>query len=407
MPRYKYLALNADQQRFAGEVDADSVQQAIAQLETNGFSVQSISVAGIAGTDELAYEPPPVEVNEAPTAVAADERRVLRQHLTDALVGARVLVPALRAYAQEMRGDRRRHELQRVCQVLESGDASSAAAALDALPEYWIPLLSAAGASKDPGRVLHEFLEEAHETDELGRQWRRALAYPFLIVCLAVAVFVVLSVVVFPIFRVMFEDFGLQLPVFTSLTLAVAQWVTSWQALVAAIVIAIIAIAFFLPSGALPVSMRRWFRRRFGGWFGRSTALARFARFMADLLEAGVDMPSALRLASDTTGSPQLQEASWLMANHLESRRAGVPPSVRNVLSATVTHALFKEIAQGSRIRLLKEVSNGYADRVRRRFSWAHGVLGPIAVGVVGLGVGLVVLALFLPLVNLVHNLSG
>jgi type II secretory pathway component PulF len=406
MPRFKYLALNADLQRVAGEVEADSVQHAIAQLETGGLSVQSISVADIAGADELAFQSAPVEVDDAAAAIAPDERRVLGQHLAQALAGAKALVPALRAYAQEMRSDRRRHELQRVCRLLESGDPNSAAVAFDALPEYWIPLLSAAGASKDAGRVLHQFLEESHETDELGRQWRRTLAYPFLIVCLGVAVFVVLSLLVFPVFRTMFEDFGLTLPAFTSFMLAAAQWITTWEALIAAIVIAILAIVFFLPSQALPASMRRSFRRRFGGWFGRSTALARFARFTADLLEAGVDMPSALRLASETTGAPQLQEASWLMANQLESRRVGVPPLVRNALSATITHALFREMPQGSRIRLLKEVSNGYADRVRRRLSWTHGVLGPIAIGVVGLGVGLVVLALFLPLVTLINNLS-
>ena len=60
-----------------------------------------------------------------------------------------------------------------------------------------------------------------------------------------------------------------------------------------------------------------------------------------------------------------------------------------------------------ARIHLLKELSAGYAQRVRERFSWTGGIVEPLAIAMVGLIVIGVVLALFLPLIQLVNNLSG
>ena len=60
-----------------------------------------------------------------------------------------------------------------------------------------------------------------------------------------------------------------------------------------------------------------------------------------------------------------------------------------------------------SRVRLLKEVSGCYADRTRNRLSWTQGVVEPIAILFVGFVVGVVVLALFLPLIDLINNLAG
>ena len=63
-------------------------------------------------------------------------------------------------------------------------------------------------------------------------------------------------------------------------------------------------------------------------------------------------------------------------------------------------------MSSGARARLLTQLSRCHADRARIRLSLTHGVLGPIAICAVGGVVAVVVLALFLPLVDLINNLS-
>ena len=111
---------------------------------------------------------------QRPTLTSAREvieQTILRTHLAKVLEGGRAIVPALQAFSEEMPAGRRRNELHKLIRILERGDATEAEKAFAELPEYWIPLLSAAISSSDPGRILQEFIRESQRADELRRQW--------------------------------------------------------------------------------------------------------------------------------------------------------------------------------------------------------------------------------------------
>jgi type II secretory pathway component PulF len=429
MPYFRYQGLNANQQPVAGEREADTVQQAIAQLEAAGLTVQSI---GYATSESTSTFIPPIGASAGSTGDGVEQRRVgsvelaaLRSHMATVLQQARVITPALRAYADEMPSGRRRRQLRTVCRVLDGGDVAEATSALETLPEYWIPLLSAATSSRDPGRVLQEFLAESHRADELRRQRWIILAYPAIVVCFAAAVLTAISLFVIPIFAEMFSDFGLELPGLTLAVLAVSHWIKEGGAMIVA--------AVFTVLGLLLLISRRWLastvEARFAMPFGRSNSIARFAQFTADLLEAGLSIPNALRVAGFTTRKPRVRRAAWHLAGDLER---GDPPVVAGLLTeppadrrspacvwgqetraqqrpltATVLRALRADMAAPSRIRLLREISECYAGRARTRLSWTYGIIEPVSICVVALLVGTIVLALFLPLVMLVEGLSG
>jgi type IV pilus assembly protein PilC len=410
MRHFYYQALNVDQQRVAGKIEADTVQQAIALLEAEGLTVQSI---GYAAPESASGNSAPAGANAGGTTDAAAsaamqggagiEHAALRTHLTRVLEQAQAITPALRAYADEMPAGRRRRQLHTVCRVLDRGDVAEATSTLEKLPEYWIPLLSSATSSRDPGRVLHEFLAESQRADEIRRQWWLTLAYPVMVGCVAAAVLTALSFLVIPIFREIFQEFDLQLPELTLIVLTVSHWITSGGVVIIAAIIAVL--------GLLLLNARRWLPSSVGAWFnlpfGRATSTARFAQFTADLLEAGLDVPNALRIAGFTTRRPRLRGAAWRLANDLESRRDPAQSIRRHPLTATILHALRCDMAAASRIRLLREISDCYAGRARLRLSWTHGIIEPITIGVVGVFVGATVVALFLPLVKLIEGLSG
>jgi type IV pilus assembly protein PilC len=406
MPRFQHQSLDASGQTVSGEIDAASVQEAIAQLAADGLAVQSIAIAPEASQRMTASDEPAVAASQSVGAGVGPQGNILEQHLSAVLAGARPLVPALRAYSQEMRSGRRRRELLSVCELLESGDARAAANRLISLPEYWLPLLSAAAATNDPGRVLGEFFEAAERAQELSAQWRRMLTYPVLVAGLALAVVIVISLVVLPSFRELFNDFGLRLPLFTRLVMGLGEFLTSPSAIVTAAAIALVLVVFVIWRRASPTLVRSlapgWISRR----LTRSMARTRFARFSAELLEAGLEPPAAARIAAETTRASGFREAGRFLADDLERAKV-LEPELTRPLSVTTVYALSREMPRASRVRLLKEISNCHADRTRRRLAWAQGVLGPIAICVVGVSVGVIVLALFLPLVQLINSLSS
>jgi len=403
MPSFYYRARNANEELVAGELQAMNLAQAVADLESQGLVIESIGTTPPVVAEQGASP----FVDDGAVRGATVEQAALREHLSRVMERGREFLPALRAYVQELPAGRRRRELNAVLQVLERGDADRAATTFAALPGYWIPLLGAATASRDPERILREFVEESERATELRRQWWLSLAYPALLGGLALAVLVALSLFVIPLFRDIFNGFDLHLPTFTMAVLSIAEWISSGRILIVAAAIVVGGWLLRLATRLLPVSVRNWCGDHLGWRWGRATALARLSQFTADLLEAELATPQALRLAGIATGNPPIRRATARVAGGLDaSGELAGGSHVTNILTATILHALSLERTDTSRIRLLREISACHAERARRRLSWTRGIIEPLAICAIGLVVGVTVVALFLPLVSLINALS-
>jgi type II secretory pathway component PulF len=403
MPDFQFQAVNAQQQLVSGQLQAGNVAEALSQLEARGLVVQSIGyvAAGLPGA------PPAPAADTAADTGSGPEHAALQTYLGRVMERGQAMVPPLRAFAAELPAGRNRRQLNQAIDVLQRGDAAAAAAQLPRLPEFWIPLLSAATASSDPGRILSQFLEESQRASELRRQWWRSLAYPVAIVLLSLAVLALLSLTVVPVFREMFIEFDLPLPAATVLILNVAAFISSGWALIP--VLAVIAALLLLGpfSAALPGGLRSTLDDWFATPLGRRVAVARLARFSADLLEAGMEVPAALRISGHCTHSPRLQRAAGLLAQEAERNDRLPPLERRHPLTQTVVYALRGPVPDAARIRLLREVGQSHAQRAAKLLSWSQGMMEPLAVCVLGILVGFTVLALLSPLVHLIQGLSG
>ena len=406
MPEFRYHALDADQQLVSGTIEAERVSDAIEHLESAGLKITSISYAA-AGTNEAQERSRPVRPAQLPVdeeAFAAVEQRVLQSHIAKILGQARPIAPALRAYAEELPSRSRQQQLRAVAGVLEEADSGKATSTLQALPEYWLPLLSAVSSTNDPGRVLREFLTETQRTEEVGRQRWQTFAYPALLLFLATLVLTALSVLVVPMFERIFSDFGVRLPSLTRFVLSAARWIASGLPLLIIVVVSAMLLFLHLRKRLRPAS-RGWFDGRVSTPYRRATALARLSYFLADLLEGGLEIRDALRVAGFATGWSRLRTAAWQFAN--EGRLSPGQTRSYEALTATILYTLSADMPRPSRIRLLREIGLCYAERARQTDWWARGLLEPLVICSVGMAVGIVVLALFLPLVHLITTLTG
>jgi type IV pilus assembly protein PilC len=397
MPTFHYQASNAQGQPVSGDVEAEAVQDAVAQLESRGFILQSIGLV----------PPPPEATSPAAGSAAASqgvESKFLRTHLTKVIDNGKSLIPALRALSNEVGSGQRRNELNRLIEILDRGDADEAKRAFETLPEYWIPLLSADLSSNDPGRVLQQFIKESQRSDELQRQWKLTLAYPLFVVLLAGAVLVLLSVVVIPTFREIFAGFNIRLPGITSASLTVAHVISNiWPVALIVCLVILAVLAFSSIYGSTKYVGRS---RHALAFAGKSTAIARVCQFMADLLEAGLSPPEALQIAGQLVSKKRFRQALSKLADQLQGNAQPpnyvVPPSKM----ATVFHALRADLPAPARIHLLREVGHSYTEKARLRLSWTRGIIEPLAIVFIGIIVAIVVLSLFLPLVKLIDGLT-
>lgn len=314
-------------------------------------------------------------MNGAPAASDAEDRGdragpadrvVLARHVAAAIDRHRGIAPYVRLVAAALPSGER-GSWQRMADALAAGDVAAGVAAARTAAACWVPLI--ATAAGDP-RLEARILQAAVRAPRGGGRWA-ALVPTLAVAGLALLVMLLLATTVLPLFETLFDDFGLQLPWLTRATLALGPAVRSlWQPGGAALVLG--GILWWILAVQVP---------------RRSAAVADFTHAVARLVAGGVADDDALLLAARVVAARPVDPASPTRPlTHAAVAALEAPPAAAAVL--------------------LDAVAACHDDRSRGGSSVGEWFTGPLAVGLIGLLVGGIVLALFLPLVKLVSNLS-
>ncbi|HNP61422.1 MAG TPA: type II secretion system F family protein [Nitrospirales bacterium] len=282
-----------------------------------------------------------------------------------------------------------------------------------------------AHALKRHPTVFHEFYRSMVEVGEttgrldesltqlavyLGKQAQlrakifSGLAYPALLVTVAMIVLVFLLIWVVPLFSGLFQDMGESLPWLTQVVIDVAEGVRDY---------------FFLLTifvGSLVMGIR-WMlknpksRQAFDGWVLRvpllgsviqKAATVRFSRTLGFLVRRGVPLLSALGVAGTVTGNKVFEQSIKLATTAVQD---GMPISealrARQVFPPMVPQMLKVGESTGSIDVMLEKIADFFEQEVDRTVATLTSVLEPFIILVVGCGIALVVVAMYLPIFSI------
>ena len=136
-------------------------------------------------------------------------------------------------------------------------------------------------------------------------------------------------------------------------------------------------------------------------------AMAMFTGTLAELLNVRAPLAESLRIAGRGCRHVYYANLAASLANHLESSSLPLRSTdAARAFPGNVLLALQMDGDSSPNVPLLRELSAIYRDRVRRRANWSNGMLGPVAVVMVGIVIGFVALSLFMPLIRLVDGLQ-
>ena len=400
MRTFNYQALTKDEQLLTGLIAAHSAAAALEQLESQGLTVLLLR-------QEESAEPPlsePVALPPREDRTAAEP--LLRERLAALVEQRATLAPAIAAFAEELPRGRARRDLLRFTQRLQSGSTADDLLRATDLAHVWLPLIGT-GSPLDSSHLQDVFAEAEREYANRA-QTLRMLAYPVIVVVMALAVLVLLGIWVVPTFESIFRDFDMRLP---GLTVALVEFshVMRYHPL---LFLLGLAVTYLAVIGGLRI-LKGWFRP--GRWLGiffngnsqQVAEMATFVQHLAEALNVGLPLGDALRLAGGTIKHRWLRREAEALSSSLVARPHDVERIRQSPLPATVVQALVAGPQGTPHVRLLQGIADSYFERVRNRFRWSTGFLPQFAILLVGIVVGLVVLGLFLPLVQLINGLSG
>ena len=263
---------------------------------------------------------------------------------------------------------------------------------------------------------LANFMEKAQR---LKRRIIGACIYPAVVIFIAVAIVMGIMYFVIPKFQEIFLDFDVPLPKLTLFMIDTSAWVVgnlSENQLVPGWIIVvgspfILWVLLFLVrktrhGRAITDQIR--LRLPLFGTIIRKTAVARFTRTLGTLISAGVPILEAIMITRDTSGNHVYEVA---LTNVHDSIREGEtfagPLREAKVCDPIVVNMIDVGEETGDLDVMLNKIADNYDEEVDVAVQALLSLLEPLMVVVLGGIVGTIVLALFLPLVNMIESVSG
>jgi len=269
-------------------------------------------------------------------------------------------------------------------------------------------------AAGETGGILDTILQRLAQFIEkivkLKRALRSALIYPAVILSIAVGVVSIILWKVVPVFRTLFEGFGVQLPLPTRIVIAASNILESY---IIFIVAAIVAMVFGLRSYYATDNGRHTIDRlllRFPilGQVFRKIAVARFTRTLATLLSSGVAILEALDITARTAGNAILEDTVYQVRHSIEEGKTIADPMKQsNFFPAMVTQMVAVGETTGELDAMLVKIADYYEEEVDVIVANLLTILEPFLMVVLGVIVGGIVISMYMPLFKLIQTLSG
>jgi type IV pilus assembly protein PilC len=271
----------------------------------------------------------------------------------------------------------------------------------------YVSMIEAGEAAGILDTTLDRVAMQIEKEMKIKRRVKGAMVYPSVVLCFAILVLIGMLMFLVPVFEGIFSDLGGELPFLTQMVVHASDLVRGYWFIL------------FPAMGGSVYGFRRWkrtpagrqawdrFKLRVPAGIGKvvqKVAMARFARTLATLVAAGVDIIKALEIAGQTSGN-------WVVESALGDVRAKVHegvPIAQPLLESPVFPPLVAQMVKvgeetGELERMLDKIADFYEDEVDTSIASLTSIVEPIMMVGVGAIIGVIVIAMYLPMFKLLE----
>lgn len=406
MPTFTYRGVRADGGRVAATITAADERTAARQLRAQGIAVQSIAAArGGAGETAGAAGLPLVGFLFGRVRLK-DVALFCRQFATMISAGL-PLVQCLRALAQEAERPRFRDIVTKVAGDVESGVTLSEALVRHprAFDQMFCSLVGVGETGGVLDTVLNRLSTYLEKSVALRRKVRTAMIYPSVVVSVAIMVVVFILTFVIPVFAGVYERAKVPLPALTQFVVFLSNGLRRYFPIVLAVAIGLIFAlrAYYRTEGGRLLIDRLVLKVPVVGTLVRKIAVARFARTLSLLVGAGVPILDALTITAKTAGNQVIENAIVAARVSITAgQTVAAPLRESKVFPAMVVQMISVGEQTGALETMLAKVADYYDEEVDSAVEGLTSLLEPMLIVVLGVVVGGIVVAMYLPIFRLV-----
>lgn len=344
--------------------------------------------------------------------IKLDEITVFTQQIASMLDAGLPLVSALEALQEQTENPVFKIIIRDVRNDISSGSSFSEAVAKypNAFPNLFISMVQAGEASGALAEIMAKVATYFENSLKLQKKVKSAMTYPIAVIGLAVVLVNVLLIFVIPIFAEMFDGFGAELPKPTQMLIDISDFM---QSNIVYIVLGIGGIIYGLKKFTATPKGRRVkdltvFRLPIVGKLSQKINVSRFCRTYGTLLRSGVPILKAIEICSNASGSTFIENACRDMIRMISqggqlSEIIGETP----YFPSMVRHMARAGEQTGNVDGMMNKIADFYDNEVNAIVESLTSLMEPILICVLGVIVGGIVMAMFMPIFELSSVVGG
>jgi type IV pilus assembly protein PilC len=271
-------------------------------------------------------------------------------------------------------------------------------------------MVEAGEASGALAEILGKVAAYFEATVKLTKKVKSAMTYPIAVIALAIVLVNVLLIFVIPVFAAMFADFGAKLPRPTQMLIDSSNFLKHnwyWVALGAAVIWWGSKTLIATPKGRR-VKDQFLVRAPIFGSLVHKIALSRFCRTYATLIRSGVPILRTLEIVAGASGKVQIEDACTEIARHVsQGGQVSEVLATNPFFPPMMKHMVKAGESTGNVDGMLNKTADFYDTECEATVAALTSLIEPLLIVFLGVFVGGIVMAMFLPIFNLAGAVGG
>ena len=425
MPKFHYIALDQNGQENAGVIEASSEGEAIGQLRKNQLYPTQVIEEGKGDASAIKRKARgstsagkgKTKGAVKATASAKVKSKILMiftRQLATLIDSGLPLLRGLTVLGRQEPNPIMKSSINALAESVQSGSTFSES--LQQFPKIFNKLYINMVKAGELGGVLELVLNRLAEYQEKAQKLKNkivaAMVYPVIVMVIAVGIMIFLMAVIVPKFEKIFEDMlgsRDKLPELTKYVIGFSRWVQdNLLLLVIALVGAFVAWSILKATqgGRRFIDAMKLKLPLFGD-VQRKSAISRFTRTLGTLVTSGVPILQALNITRETAGNVIISDAITKVHDAVKEGESMVAPlEGSKVFPPMVISMVDVGEETGQLPEMLLKVADVYEDEVDNSVSALTSMLEPLMIVVLAVVVGIIVMALFMPLIQIIQGIN-
>jgi type IV pilus assembly protein PilC len=409
MPTFAYAGRTRAGQTVSGEHIADTMDAAVAALRRQQIQITKIDPIKAA---KARAEAKPKAAKKGGVKVPSKNLAIFTRQFSVMIDAGLPLVQCL-----DILGKQEPHKGFSSVILKTREDVEGGAALADAMkkhPKTFDTLYSNMIAAGEAGGILDTILKRLatyiEKSVKLKGEVKSAMIYPIAVVVIAVVVVAAILWKVIPTFAELFSGLGAQLPLPTRVVIAMSNNLVSYGWIG---IVAIVVMGWALKSYYATENGRRmidWIMLKLPilGDIMKKVAVARFCRTLSTLLSSGVPILDGLDITAKTSGNAIIEDAIMVTRTGIErGETISAPLKETGVFPSMVTQMINVGETTGALDAMLAKIADFYEEEVDTAVGGLLTLMEPVMIAFLGVVVGGIVIAMYMPIFDLISKLTG